>query len=47
MKKDMKERISESSLEDGRIVKDFDKVNFCQSCGMPLTDEVRQRPSAA
>ena len=37
----MKERSSEShpsSLEDGRVVTDFDKVKFCQSCGMPLTN---------
>ena len=50
MEKTMKERSSESYpslLEDGRVVKDFDEVKFCQSCGMPLTDEVRQRPSAA
>ena len=43
MEKDMKERSSEShpsSLEDGRVVTDFDKVKFCQSCGMPLTDDV-------
>ena len=43
MDKDMKERNSEShpsSLEDGRVVTDFDKVKFCQSCGMPLTDDV-------
>ena len=40
---EMKERSSEShpsSLEDGRVVTDFDKVKFCQSCGMPLTDDV-------
>ena len=39
----MKERSSESHpspLEDGRVVTDFDKVKFCQSCGMPLTDDV-------
>ena len=39
----MNERSSEShtsSLENGRVVTDFDKVKFCQSCGMPLTDEV-------
>jgi len=29
-----------SSLEDGRVVTDFDKVRFCQSCGMPLTENV-------
>ena len=43
MEKEMKERSSEShpsSLEDGRVVTDFDKVKFCQSCGMPLTDDV-------
>ena len=43
MEKTMKERSSESYpslLEDGRVVKDFDEVKFCQSCGMPLTDEV-------
>ena len=43
MEKEVKERNSEShpsSLEDGRVVTDFDKVKFCQSCGMPLTDEV-------
>ena len=44
MEKEMKERSSEShpsSLEDGRVVTDFDKVKFCQSCGMPLTDDGR------
>ena len=43
MENEMKERSSEShpsSLEDGRVVTDFDKVKFCQSCGMPLTDDV-------
>jgi len=43
MEKQMKERSSEihpSLLEDGRVVTDFDKVKFCQSCGMPLTEEV-------
>ena len=43
MDKDLKERSSESHpslLEDGRVVTDFDKVKFCQSCGMPLTVDV-------
>jgi len=43
MEKTMKERSSEShasSLADGRVVTDEGKAKFCQSCGMPLTDEV-------
>ena len=39
----MKELSSESHpslLEDGLVVKDLDEVKFCQSCGMPLTNEI-------
>ena len=43
MENKMKELSSESHpslLEDGRVVKDLDEVKFCQSCGMPLTNEI-------